>query len=390
MSGADDYCSGFDANGNPVYRWQTTPDAPELHRIYDVLDFAEARRIPVYLGEWSPPGRLGIHSPGDPRWAQIIAAFVAHLRHDRHYTVVRHYILMNEPNGDWMWRGSSPDYAAWSTGVRNLRSAFDKAGLQEIILTGPDNSGGQAWFDRAVADLHTVFDAWEQHIYATDAEVTSGGLEQRLLHDGSTIARLDPDAAHKPKFIAESGLVTGKIEALDQQPRVHDFDYGVLMADYIVQIARAGWGGADAWDLDDAMHGNGHDGKKIWGFFDSSSDTGMQPRPWYWVWSVLSNSMPGGAEILQLPVTGDPDLRATEVRWGNDWSVVLVNQRSASANLTVALPGGGEFREFRYFEGDRKTDTTGAPQGTSRTASTSPVQITFPSRGVVVLTTASF
>lgn len=27
-----------------------------------------------------------------------------------------------------------------------------------------------------------------------------------------------------------------------------------MMADYVAQVARAGWMGALAWDLDDAMH----------------------------------------------------------------------------------------------------------------------------------------
>ena len=64
----------------------------------------------------------------------------------------------------------------------------------------------------------------------------------------------------------------------DQQPRVKDFDYGVLMADLVAQVARAGWMGASAWDLDDA-HARGERPAapavpddltlKIWGFWNT-------------------------------------------------------------------------------------------------------------------------
>jgi len=388
MSSATDYCGGFDSAGNPIYLWKSEPEAPALQRIYDVLDFAQKNGIEVLLGEWSSPGKLGIRSPDDPRWPRMVADFVQHLIRDKHYTVIQFYIMMNEPNGDWMWRRSKPQFDQWSAGVQLLRKELDARNLQSVLLAGPDNSGGREWFNRSIAELHPVYGAWEQHIYAKDSEVLNGELEQQLFADGTTITTLDPEGGAKARFIAESGLVTGKIEELDQQPRVHDFDYGVLMADYVIQVARAGWLGADAWDLDDAMHGNGKGGQKIWGFWDSRSLETMHPRPWFESWSLMSRAMRRGSTVMR--VTGDlpASVRATAVKFQSDWSVVIVNDSAAPVSLDFLMPQGiSHWYAYRYFENDRKTDVDGFIQnsGTLRT-SNGIARIQMPGRGLLILT----
>ena len=202
MSAATDYCSGFDSSGIPQYRWKTNRDDPKLRPILAVLDFAQQHGIEVYLGEWSPPGVLGIHSSGDPRWARVVADFGDYLVHERHYTEIHEYILMNEPNGSWMWPSLMPE-----------------------------NSGDQDWFRRSVAQPHKEFGTWELHVYAKDEQVNSGLLEMPLKKDTEIITEPDPEGKDKPHFVAESGMETGKIEDLDQQPRVHNLDYGELMSD---------------------------------------------------------------------------------------------------------------------------------------------------------------
>jgi hypothetical protein len=391
MSAATDYCSGFDSSGIPQYRWKTNPDDPKLRPILAVLDFAQQHGIEVYLGEWSPPGVLGIHSPGDPRWARIVADFVAYLIHERHYTVIHHYILMNEPNGSWMWPGSTPDFAEWSIGIRQLRANLDRNTLQALLLAGPDNSGDENWFRHSVADLHKEFGAWELHVYAKDEQVNSGLLEIQLKKDTEIITELDPEGKDKPHFVAESGMETGKIEDLDQQPRVHDFDYGELMSDYVVQVARAGWAGADAWDLDDAMHDNGRGGKKVWGFLDSSSDAGMQLRPWYYAWALLSRSLPKGSAIL--PLQGDTvdPVRGTAAVWTENgkqqWSVILVNHTDAPATVLLSLPQTTkELEMYRYFLSEHTVNQRWEPApSTILKQPSSVLSLKFPSRGVITL-----
>ena len=395
MSGADDYCTGFSAEGEPQYRWQTNPNAPELQRVFNVLDFAQQHGVEVYLGEWSPPRGLGITSPADPRWSRIIADFVSYLIRKRHYSVLHHYIFMNEPNGEWMWRGSRPDFDAWASGVRQLRRELDARGLQSVLLTGPDNSGDRDWFRRSVTQLHDTFGEWEEHIYAKDEEVSSGGIEKMLLEDARTLATLDPHPGNKNRFVAESGLETGKLEELDQQPRVHDFEYGARMADYVVQIARAGWGRADAWDLDDAMHTNGRGGQKVWGFFDSGSAAGMQPRPWYYAWTVLSRSMPKGATIVKLHGDDEGPVRSVAATWLShgkpSWAVILLNHTDKPAQVALQVPKASrrEVTIYHYFAEDRPVDRHEEPRAAAVLGpSGAPLELSFPSRGLIVVTTA--
>jgi hypothetical protein len=101
MSGAGDYCLGFDEKGSPIYVWDHhDPTAQKnLNKLLAILDFAQKEKFDVFLGEWSPRRGIGIEDPGDPRWARIIADFVQYLVRQRHYSVLRHYIFFNEPNG---------------------------------------------------------------------------------------------------------------------------------------------------------------------------------------------------------------------------------------------------------------------------------------------------
>ena len=147
---ANAYCLGFDEAGNPKYVWaEGEAEAQKrLAPILAILDYAQARKIDVMLGEWDAPKGLGIAGPHDGRWARMITDFVRYLTTHRRYTVIRFYNFMNEPNGNWMWPQGKVDYAAWAAGMRNLRSAFDANGLAWLAIAGPDNSGDWDWIDR--------------------------------------------------------------------------------------------------------------------------------------------------------------------------------------------------------------------------------------------------
>ena len=401
MFSATDYCLGFDSSGKPIYVWQKpNPESTErFQRLLSILDFAQEHGVEVYLGEWSPAHELGIHSPADPRWPRLIADLVAHLIQSKHYTVIHHVIFFNEPNGDWMWPGVTPDFAAWSSGIRELRQELDRHQLSNVQLAGPDNSGGQPWFERSVRELNTQFGSWESHIYATDHEVLSGSIERSLAVNRQFISENDPAAATKDRFIAESGLQDGKNNDLDQQPRVHDFSYGVEMADYVAQIARAGWMGADAWDLDDAMHTNGKGGLKLWGFWDSTSEDGMAIRPWFYTWALMSRAFPHGSAIRPVRISPQAEcLRATAATWsdanGPQASILLVNDldQPRTVELSFTPVPGQTFSAFHYFENERPADSSGFPvpvESRSGASLANGATITLPGRGVILWTTIS-
>jgi hypothetical protein len=417
MLRAGNYCEGFDASKPDTPRYVWTQGEPEIRKhlgsLLDILDYAQSRNIEVLLGEWSPPGRLGngtnnlINRPDNPQWARLIADFVTWLRTERHYSVVRMYNMMNEPNGDWMWPGGKVDYTAWASGIHNLRRELDAHGLQQVAIVGPDNSWNWDWLDRVSHEMPECIGEWEMHWYAKDKEILSGEIEKLLAEKRRVVLANDPHASSKRLFLAESGLLDGKCCG-DQQPRVKTFPYGVLMADYVAQVARAGWMGACAWDLDDAMHTAtyGHpqvpddSTLKVWGFWNSQGVAMGHPeeenvRPWFYTWSLMSRLFPRGTRIVG--VQQPPDLQHLRVvagasQDGRSLSVMLVNSGDDARKVTLSVPGAGRktLVKYHYFDTDRPSDTNGfpVPKETLPDADwEGGVTVTLPASGVLFLTT---
>ena len=165
----------------------------------------------------------------------------------------------------------------------------------------------------------------------------------------------------------------------DSQPHIYEHNYGVWMADYNMQCARAGMAGTIAWDLDDAMHINkDKDSKwpdvtqtlfKKWGFWNSlakeiSHPEDMNLRPWFFTWSLLSRSFPPGCTTLKTSETLVPGLRTLAARVGKAFSLALVNDSDVSLEIHVAVPGGKKtpkLARYNYFPDDKLTDKNGFP-----------------------------
>lgn len=405
MWNASSYLRGFDAAGNPRFVWsEGETGLDRLNWLLAILDYAQSHRIGVLIGEWSPSRGLNVAGQrvgaADPHWAKVHAGFLKYLLDVRKYTVIRYFNYMNEPNGNWMWPGGNVDYAAWAQGIRNLRKEFDARGIDGVRIAGPDNSGNWDWLDRSAADLGREFGAWEMHWYAKDSEVLDGKIEQLLKEKREMLLKADPQAASKPLFIGESGMIEGKTNG-DQQPRVKEFSYGVLMADYFAQVARAGWQGATAWDLDDALHVNtgGHVNPpaertlKIWGFWNTQGSAMGHPedeaiRPWFYTWSLMARLFPPGARIVA--AESDPGVRALAATREGTLSVMLVNDGDAPRTVAVRVPGGGRhaIEVYRYFDKERPVDAEGFPAVSRKlpvTDLTREIRIELPSRGVVFL-----
>jgi hypothetical protein len=416
MLNASSYCLGFDQAGKPRYAW-AEGQVDRLRSLFRILDYAQSRGIDVMVGEWSAPRGLGdpagsrIAGPQDPRWARIAADFAQYLLTTRKYTVIRYYNLMNEPNGGWMWPEGKVDYTAWAAGIRNLRSELDSRGLRKLSIAGPDNSGNWDWIDRSAREFPDRFGAWEMHWYAKDSEVLNGDIEKLLNQKREMLLKTDAQALTKQRFVGEAGLIEGKING-DQQPRVKTFEYGVLMADYFAQVARAGWMGALAWDLDDAMHAvNGRHKPvppdditlKIWGFWNTQGTAMGKPqdealRPWFYTWSLMSRLFPKNSRIVTAAGLEDqPGARALAAAWkdgsGQQVSVMLVNDSDQPRKITIRAPGAGRkaLTSFRYFENDRPVGKDGyaVPSGKPAANLEAGVTVELPSRGVVFLSTAA-
>jgi hypothetical protein len=277
--------------------------------------------------------------------------------------------------------------------------------LTSVSIIGPDNacfgplksdSGDWSWLNETAQGLPGSIGVWDSHWYAWASDVQSDAIEQTLSTEGAMLLTTDPHAAAKPRILGEAGMLDGK-NSNDQNPNVQTFQYGVWMADLGLQVARGGWAGASAWDLDDAMHSSGNS-LKLWGFWNTYSAPGdpvQGIRPWFYTWSLMSRLFPQGAAIVKSSGgASQTGFRSVASTWTSNaqayMTVMLVNDADAALNVTVTATsaGAGSLTEYHYFAADSPTDSNGFPIPEGATANvdlSSGVKVAMPSRGVVFL-----
>ena len=404
----DFYCKGFDAQGEPLYQW----DSETMARLYKILDYCQARHIEVILGEWGPSFGLKID---DPRWSRLIGDCVEHLIRGKSYTCIGYYNKQNEPQGGHDY------FELWKSSQVNLASELKKRGLsRQVKQVGPDVSGPNlfGWVDSAVAELPQTLSVYEVHWYASDDEIRDGKIEATLRKKRRFITAHDPLGRIKPFLITEAGTndslaaVTGDWNSGDSNTKIRDQEYGLLMSDYLVQTMRAGVGGVSAWDLDDSMHPQAKIAPtpenpkaynlKVWGFWNSIGRQMGRPedealRPWFYPWALLCRSFPRGARIVSAGGTGLPGLRAAAalLPYGitQDMSVALVNDSDTPRTVRLVVPNAlrhASFRQFDYCDTDHPTDAEGFPvvkRIVRGVTMQSGMTVALPARGLVLLTT---
>ncbi|MEI8288589.1 MAG: cellulase family glycosylhydrolase [Verrucomicrobiota bacterium] len=414
------YCDGFDADGKPIYNW----DNSRMKKMYRLLDYCQAHGVKVILGEWDHPSsqqdRPDIATDklqqyhmdeNDPRWHRIIADEVEYLRNVKHYTCIVYFNLLNEPNSNSS--GRIP-FDKWKSAITSLNAEFAKRGLaKDVKMVGPDVTflpRDGFWIELNVQQCPKEVAAYDFHYYAPAADLESGYLEKFCWMKKNYIDRYDPSGKAKPFFMGEAGMTGGPVQpqgGSDSQPHIYGHNYGVWMADYNVQCARAGMAGTIAWNLDDAMHINkDKDSKwpdvtktffKKWGFWNSlASEIGhpedMNLRPWFFTWSLLSRSFPPGCTTLKTSETLAPGLRTLAATVGNDLSIALVNDSDSPQEIHVRVLGGKKIPQlarYNYFPDEKLTDKNGFPQAKEILADAdlaAGLKVSLPARSVVIFT----
>jgi hypothetical protein len=414
------FCDGFDAQGQPIYAWENN----RMKKTYRLLDYCKAHQVKVILGEWDHPSskedrpdlatdklqQYGMIE-SDPRWHRIICDLLDHL-YGKGYTCIQYYNLLNEPNSK---SSGCADFGRWKTAATALNAEFRKRGLSKRIqLVGPDVTflpRDGYWMQLAVQQCPKEIGAYDFHYYAPAADVESGYLEKFCWLHQDYVNRYDPHGKSKPFFMGEAGLTGGPVQpqgGSDSQPHIYEHNYGVWMADYNVQCARAGMAGTIAWDLDDAMHINKDKDThwpdvtktlfKKWGFWNSLAEEIGRPedanlRPWFFSWSLMSRSFPPGCHTVKTSETHVPGLRTLAATIGDDFSLALVNDADTSQELHVTVPASGkvaQLMQFNYFANDRLVDNNGFPlpkQIVSGADLQAGLNLNLPGRSVVIFTT---
>ncbi len=365
------------------YDW----DTPEMRALYRQLDVCEKLGTTVFLSDWGAEKAWttapGIQGVDDPQYAEVIGTYLDYLLREKGYTCIRYFIMTNEPN----WEVG--DFDKWKRGLRNVAGVLKKRGLDKrLTLAGSDTSQdgtNESWHRLAVDQLHDVLGVYYIHRYAQRDRVKRGGLEDYWRAHWQYAKAHDPHGAAKPCIVGEAGM-NDDAQHPAGSGHIDEYGYGVFMADYAVQAARAGSAAVSAWMLDD----NSHPGF-FWGLWTNKAK-GMKLRPWFFPWSLLARYIPGGATIYAPDQPEGIRLLAAEA--GGEWTVCVVNRRAEAATVTLRIPGDGavEFRKYVYAEGEIKTDQKGFPVATDKMAADGQGKLAVDVAGeaVVVLTSMAF
>mgnify|MGYP006281916155 CR=1 FL=1 len=362
------------------YRW----DKLAMKRLYRHLDVCQEQGVDVILTEWVIRGWgsvPGITNVADPAYAEAIGTYLDHLVNEKGYSCIKYLILINHPNH------SSAGWPSWRQGARNVAEQLRSRGLDdEIILLGSD-AGGRGhlpWHTRAVDQLGDTLGGYSIHWYAPDSQVRPGELESFFAERWNYAWRNDPRGRNKPMLVTEAGMRDGAVPPASNR-NIHTYRYGLFMADYAVQAARAGSSSVLAWMLDDNSHQNFR-----WGLWSDSSK-GLKLRPWFYTWSLLTRYFPQGCTVYSPEQPGEA-LRVLAAKTGarDDWTFCLVNRAEEPAKVRLRVPGGGSttLRRYVYSRDKAPEDSRGFPVPVAEREANlgEGLEVECPGRGVVFLT----
>ncbi len=319
MINYDWFCQNFDDKGdfdktNDTWTYNYTNKYAKS--MIDILEYCQTHDIDVAFGAWNVIGTLGNdvwnmmdEVTSDIRWAKISADTLDFLVNKKGFTCIKWFVNSNEPN--WLGaQGSSKNfnntYEKWAKGVKNVRKALDKIGLQKVGIVGGDTTGfegSEEYLINISKGLKKEVADYGAHLYLSNIMVDRGQMYDGIADLYKRIKKNDKRLGKTIQAdIWEAGLRDGKT-ALDCQTLIRTANYAVRMADFTLQALAAGINGICYWDFDDAMHfmyNNNSVTSKEWGMFSSLAEASagkQELRPWYHSSSLLTHLFKKGNKI---------------------------------------------------------------------------------------------
>lgn len=352
-----------------------------METLSKMLEYCQSRGVTVLFGDWG-------WSVLDTQEARIneknmrhAAKLLDYLVHERGFTCIQYYNLINEPNGDWA--ATNRSYPLWASSVRQFHTYMEQVGVvDEVCLVGPDvaiwDKGEAWWIDSTAVQLGDRVGLYDIHTYPSKITVNSGiysnliSAYKNRVPEGKKIVMgeigfkfvEEADSLYKQENIRRA-KAKGHASLEDSQMFVYEYMYGTDMADALFQTVNCGYSGAVAWMLDDAMHANeAPDKLKIWGFWNifGEEQFGAEEetlRPWYYAWSLLTRYMPAGSKIYKTQVAGDLAIKAILIEKEGHYMLAVVNVSKEAKEVKIAsiqMPVLSGCKKFIYAKGTLKTD----------------------------------
>lgn len=355
-----------------------------------LLGYCQKNDILVVYGEYNPPTW---EMKDSPEWVKASVKHLNYLVGENGFTCIRHFVIFNEPDGDW----ASPngDFTFWRNMVEDFGAEMSLyPALAGVSMAGPDAVIGyrnpasaydaEGWLRETVETVPQV-GIYDMHAYPGQRLVRSGEFEK-------TLRELKAIVGDHPIILGEAGykyfsdpadaaLAREYWKRVEGHPYTKGSDCNMLMYDdfyaldmplLLMSVMNAGFSGAAAWMLDDAMHSSGDSGKtedvKLWGMWNILGEEVFgdalqeEPRPWYYTWSLMCRHFPRGSRILQLSGALPKDVAAVAAQLPDgSYSVALVNFGSYGREVNLTLPVSPEdYSLYTYSSALKKKELTGS------------------------------
>jgi hypothetical protein len=394
-------------------------------QVSKMLGYCQKNGITVLIGDWGHGMVDFKNKTFDRELLDDAIRYADWLVNVKGYTCIKYYNIINEPNGSWS--ETKGDYELWASIVRYFNSRMKECGLDSKVgLVGPDaavwDTSENWWIDRCATDLDGAVKLYDIHTYPTKATVNSGDYSTFIksykarIPEGSKIVMAEIGLKPVPGDSLDR-INRKRIDGMpfasrnDSQTAVFDHYYGVDMADAVIQAMNAGFSGASAWMLDDAMHSNLNEGRgklKIWGFWNilgeeyfGGAEQEKVREPFY-AWSLMDRYFPAGSKICPVSVEGTDEarrahhgrlqLRAAAAECWGKWTVAIVNPSKDELNVMLKGTGIPELKdvsEYDYARGMviKEGDCTQLPNRTGLAFDLSKGHpVNLPGESLVVLT----
>jgi hypothetical protein len=415
------YLQGFDAFGNPILDFESE----QMKGLYKLLDYCQKNKIIVILGEWGQPYKVhdthlklenSFSGANDPKWIALIIKNLNYLITVKKYTCIKYYNLVNEPNGSWAT--TDGDWTQWKEGIAMLHQSIKEAGLgKDISIIGPDSTPydnpkskykGFDWAKQAVLQIPEFLSAYDVHDYPSKESIRYGEFQETY----TALIKYADSLERKPFILGELG-VTGassskkndgdQYTSKDSQLSVYDYDYGVDMADALIQSLNSGFDAVIAWDLDDAMHtlddkGDKHQLKR-WGMFNILGEelTGKKEdsdlRPWFYTWSIMCRYFENDMKIVKIDNLNIENVRATAgISPSGDITIAIVNNSNKHVNFNLDIKDFQKekiLKKYLYSENNRIVNKKGFPIPQKEKTSLSSekgIKVSIPEKSVILYT----
>ncbi len=340
------------------YDW----DNDDMNALYRHLNFCKQNNIEVLLTDWGVEVDWlavdGITRTDDSLYAEVIGTYLDYLINKKGFTCIKYFSLVNEPNYE------VGNFERWRNGFENVYNVLIDKGLdKKIKLTAPGQSNNKEWFFDTVDEARFAVDIYDAHLYAWKEKTIIGEVNTELKELWDYAKSIDINIDRKQFFVTEAGMRDGQSANISLE--IDNYYYGVFMMDYAIQALHSGATAVLAWMLDDNSHPEFQ-----WGLWKDKKN-GMQLRPWFFTWSLLTKLFQPGNYIYRLrPRSIQLRALASKSKNGNNntWSFCLVNVGNDTAAFSIKVDGEKTYKFYKYLynETNRKVDDRGFPSPDSQ------------------------